>query len=367
MTTSELLQTLIRIPSVNPDGGPGSAETGEKACAEFLAGFLTEIGAEATLEDVFPGRPNVVGRFPSDRDGKPKLLFAPHTDTVSVAGMTIEPFSGEMRDGKIWGRGASDTKGPMAAMLSALSGCREIIPHLSHEIWFAGLMSEETDQHGAKALAEKSRFDFVVVGEPTDLQIVRTHKGSARLTLRARGKAVHSSTPDKGSNAIVLMMDALTDLRAEIGRSFAGLHDDVLGSPTFSIGTFHGGSKVNIVPDFCEAQLDMRTIPGQDVRPMLDAFAARFPGIELGARHSGSLKTDAAHPMIKKLEACGAQCTGAPWFCDAAIFAGKGIPAVAIGPGSISQAHTADEWIAVAELDRGARFFTEFLKSLSTP
>src|SRR5690349_4629043 len=116
----ELLQALIRIPSVNPAGTPGTDEVGEERCARFLCGFLTELGAHAELRQVLPGRPNAVARFPSDGTGKPRLLFAPHIDTVSVAGMSIDPFGGELREGKVWGRGASDTKGSMAAMLWAL-------------------------------------------------------------------------------------------------------------------------------------------------------------------------------------------------------------------------------------------------------
>ncbi len=128
MTVADLLRELIRIPSVNPDGDPGTTHTGEKECAKFVADFLRSCGAEAWLEDVLPDRPNVLGRFPSAGKAKPRLLFAPHTDTVSVAGMSIDPFSGELRDGKIWGRGASDTKGPMAAMLFALLECKDILP-----------------------------------------------------------------------------------------------------------------------------------------------------------------------------------------------------------------------------------------------
>src|SRR6185436_532575 len=110
---------LIRIPSVNPAGTPGTDGVGEEKCARYVERFLRSLGATAELRSVLPGRPNVVGRFPSDRPGKPRVLFAPHTDTVSVAGMTIDPFGGEVREGRVWGRGASDTKGSMAAMLWA--------------------------------------------------------------------------------------------------------------------------------------------------------------------------------------------------------------------------------------------------------
>lgn len=363
-TVVELLSALVQIPSVNPDGDPGTEHIGEKKCAEFLRDHLTSLGAESHLTDVLPGRPNVVGRFPSDRANKPRLLFAPHTDTVSVVGMTIDPFSGEVRDGKVWGRGSSDTKGPMASMLFALQECRDILPTLSHEIWFAGLMGEEAGQWGSKALAATEKFDFVIVGEPTSLETVHTHKGSFWLTLRTRGKAVHASTPLKGDNAIYKMLDVLDFARREVPKDLDTHSHPVLGAPTFNIGTVQGGSKTNIVPDFCQATIDMRTNPGQDVQWLLDALAQKFPEVEVTFVKSEPMFTDASHPMVKALEACGAPPVGAPWFCDAALFNAQGVPAVALGPGSIAQAHTCDEWISIADLEAGSQFFQKFLKTL---
>ena len=145
-----LLQKLIQIPSINPDSAPDQGATGERDCAVWLGKFLEHCGAAITFEEVLPGRPNVTGRFPGGKD-KPGLLFAPHTDTVSVRGMTIEPFSGEVREGRIWGRGASDTKGTMAAMLWALYELRDVIPTLTHSVSFVGLMGEEAGQPGACA------------------------------------------------------------------------------------------------------------------------------------------------------------------------------------------------------------------------
>jgi acetylornithine deacetylase/succinyl-diaminopimelate desuccinylase family protein len=365
--TAELLRDLVRIPSVNPDGDPGTEHVGEARCAEFLAAWLREIGAEVSLDEVLPGRPNVVARFPAERSGKPRLLLAPHTDTVSVVGMTIDPFGGEIRDGKLWGRGASDTKGPMAAMLVALKNCRDILPSLSHEIWFAGLVGEEAGQHGAKALAAKEKFDLVIVGEPTGLQAVHTHKGAVWLTLRTAGHAVHASTPERGENAIEKMLDVLQFLRPALADHVAPLSHPVLGKPTFNLGTITGGSKVNIVPDRCEVKVDMRTLPGQDVQPLVDTLAKKFPSLQIDLRNSAPLFTDPAHPVITKLGACGALPVGAPWFCDGAIFAEAGSPAIALGPGSIAQAHIADEWISLEDLEAGTAFFEKFLKELQEP
>ncbi|MFA7233344.1 MAG: M20 family metallopeptidase [Terrimicrobiaceae bacterium] len=364
MTVSDIAGELVRIPSVNPDGEPGTPRTGEAACAEWLARFLGAAGAEAELREVLPGRPNVVARFPSDRPGKPRILFAPHTDTVSVTGMTIEPFSGEIRNGKLFGRGATDTKGPMASMLKALKDAVPMIPGLPYEIWFAGLMGEEAGQHGAKALSAQEGFAFVIAGEPTGLNVVHTHKGSAWVSLHTTGVAVHASKPEAGVNAIYKMCEAVDVIRREIGPALAELVDPVLGNPTVSVGTITGGSKVNIVPDSCHAVVDLRTIPGQDISIVEKLLRARVPDIGISMTVSQPLYTDPVHPLVQALQRCGAGLAGAPWFCDAAVFSGRGCPSVAMGPGSIAQAHTCDEFISVDDLEKGAKFFLGFLQSL---
>ena len=364
----ELLQELIRIPSVNPEGDPGTEGIGEARIAVWLAGFLRGLGAHTELREVLPGRPNVVARFPTDRPGKPRLLLAPHTDTVSVVGMTIPPFAADLRDGRVWGRGASDTKGSMAAMLWALRAMRERLPALGHEIWFAGLASEEAGQHGSKALAREEAFDFVIVGEPTGLDVVHTHKGCAFLQLRTTGRAGHAARPELGENAIAKMLDVLAFVRGELAREFAAIHDPVLGSPTISIGTIRGGSKTNIIPDACEASVDMRFVPAQFAPGFVEKIIARLraicPDLAVDLSPAPPLATDPAHPLIAKLGECGARPVGAPWFCDACFFAERGTPAVALGPGSIAQAHTRDEFIEVADLEEGVEFFTNFLGRL---
>jgi acetylornithine deacetylase/succinyl-diaminopimelate desuccinylase-like protein len=364
----ELAQALVRIPSVNPDGDPGTDRTGEQACAEYLAGFLGELGAEVTLHEVHPGRPNIVAHFPSTA-GKPRLLFAPHTDTVSVAGMAIDPFGGEIRGGKLYGRGASDTKGPMASMLWALRECRGILPELSHEIWFAGLMGEEAGQDGAKALAERERFAFVVVGEPTGLDVVFKHKVDVTARLTATGRAAHSSCPERGENAITKLAAGLLVLETALGAHFATVSDPVLGHPTFSIGTIRGGTKFNIVPDHAEAVIDLRLLPSQwkngEAREIFEIMRGACPDLRVEQiTGSEALDTDPTHALVAKLVEIGGRPAGAAWFCDAAIFSARGIPAVAVGPGSIAQAHTEDEFIEVAALEQGVEFFKKFLHSL---
>jgi acetylornithine deacetylase/succinyl-diaminopimelate desuccinylase-like protein len=364
-SVSGLLQELVRIPSVNPHGSPGVDRLGEQACGEFVAGFLRDCcGAEVELRQVAPGRPNVVGRFPTDRAGKPRVILAPHLDTVSVGGMTIDPFGGEIRDGKIWGRGATDTKGPMAAMLWALHEMRERIAALGHEVWFAGLMGEEAGQEGARAFVKQERADFALIGEPTGCNIVNTHKGAFWITARTRGHAVHASAPQLGENAIYKMADVLRCIRDEIAPRLSAQSHPVLGSPTISAGVVRGGTKTNIVPDFCELEIDTRTIPGQDPREIIELLRGAARDVEVSVWESMPLNTDPGHPLVQLLLRNGSELAGAPWFCDAAVFAEAGIPAVAAGPGSIAQAHTKDEWISLDDLEKGVTFYRGFIEAL---
>ncbi len=366
-TVVDLLQTLVRIPSVHPAGDPGTPHTGEQALAEWLAGWLRAEFPEARVElrEVLPGRPNVVARFSDAAGQKPRLLLAPHTDTVSVGGMTIKPFGGELRDGRIWGRGASDTKGPMAAMLWGLRAAREQLPALGHEVWFAGLCSEEAGQFGALALAREETFDFVIAGEPTCLDAVVAHKGALWLTLTTRGRAVHAAEPERGENAIYKMADLLRCVRDDLVPALTRGEHPLLGRTTISAGTVTGGSKINIVPDICRAEIDIRYLPGEDPLEMVSAkFRAACPEVEIEHVNSLPMLTEESHPVIGLLKQGGSRCVGSPWFSDAGIFARRGVPSIALGPGSIAQAHTKDEWIAVSDLEKGAEFFREFLLRL---
>ena len=358
----ELLQHLVRIPSVNPDGDPGTEHTGEQAIAEYVCHFLKDIGAVAAVEPVLPGRPNVTGHFPA-LAGKPVVLLAPHLDTVSVVGMSIPPFDGGLRDGRVYGRGASDTKGSMAAMLWAL---REIAanPELCrYDVRFAAVMGEEAGHEGAHLLAKTLKADFAIVGEPTDLRMVHRHKGARWMRLVTGGLAGHGSNPRPHENAILRMATILPEMRAAAD-AWAADADPVLGATTLNVGVIRGGSKVNIVPDRCEAALDMRII-SESPRWMgdLEDIVARHAAYTTLETTGSSPLLDTAldSPLAKALIAHGAAPDVAPWFCDAAIFAKAGVPSVALGPGKIAQAHTADEWIAVDDLLRGAEFFRSFL------
>lgn len=368
----ELLQNLIRIPSVNPDGAPDQGATGEKECATFVGSVLESFGAEVQFEDVLPGRPNVIGRFPGG-EGKPGLLFAPHTDTVSVAGMTVDPFGAEIRDGRIYGRGASDTKGTMAAMLCALVAMKDEIPGLPVGVAFVGLMGEEAGQPGSKHFAEhhSEEFDFAVVGEPTELDTVYAHKGCVWLELTARGKSCHGATPELGDNAVRKLMALLSDLLPSLESQLPDFTDPVLGNPTVSLGMISGGTSPNIVPSECRCVLDFRETPALfregGSQFLLEQFlckAGLADSISIRVTcDSVPLLTDASNDGVKKLASIGSRLTTAPWFCDAGRLAQGGIPAVACGPGKIAQAHTKDEYLEVDDLEAGVDFYRRFIES----
>jgi len=374
MNVIDLCSELVRIPSVNPDGDPGTEATGEAACAAFVATYLESIGAKAVLEEVLPGRPNVIGRFPSDRERKPRILFAPHTDTVGVGGMTIDPFSGEVRDGKLWGRGASDTKGSMAAMLGALTvlGAEEIA-RLPVEVHFVGFMSEESSQHGSQHFARHHPgYALALIGEPTSLQTVHKHKGCLWADVITSGVSVHGATPELGVNAITKMAKLIHALDTEFRELLVevGGVDELLNHSTINLGMINGGTRSNIVPDRCTLRVDIRTTPRLHEQggalALLESFAKRYDA-EAEVRmfsNAPPLNTPGDNALVQSLVACGARLVGAPWFCDAAFLAQHGIPAIAIGPGSIAQAHTKDEWIRTADLEAGMEFFVEWLRSL---
>ena len=370
----ELLQQLVRIPSVNPDNPPGTDRTGEEALALYLKGWLEELGAEVLLEEIRPGRPNLIARF-APRDGRPRILLGPHLDTVGVGSMTIDPFGGEIREGKLWGRGASDTKGPMAAMLWGLKENAAILKEMPIAVDFVAFMGEESSQWGSKDFAKHHGHDyaFAIVGEPTSLDIVHTTKGSLWSTLRATGKAAHSSQPERGDNAAMKLARALDVLERELSGELATYLHPVLGRSTINVGVLRSGSRPNIVPDLAEAEIDIRITPALrdagGALALLKRTIARLDlPLEIVKPHENPpMEIPETNPYIHRIQEVRADSkpVGAPWFSDAAHLSAAGVPSVCMGPGSIDQAHTCDEFISVAALEEGAVFFADFVRSLA--
>lgn len=371
-----LLQELIRIPSVNPDCS--SDGSGEAAMADFVEGFLRGIAFDVTQEEVLPTRPNVIGRCNytgPDSDTRPRIMLCPHLDTVSVAGMDMDTFGTITDDGRILGRGASDTKGPMAAMLQALKNCAEILPTLPVAVDFVGFMGEEASQHGSKHFGKQhaAEYAFALAGEPTSLEIVNITKGSLWATLHATGKAAHASQPEAGDNAILKIARALDQFEQSITKQLETYTHPSLSHSTLNIGTIAGGKQPNIVPDFASAQIDIRTTPAlyedsgalalvekvieEQQLPIKVLNPHENPPMEVADDNPWILRMQAANPESKTVSA--------PWFSDAAHLNAAGIPSICIGPGSINQAHTKDEFIRIADLEAGVDYFENFIRSLA--
>ena len=368
-----LLQTLIRIPSVNPDCAPDG--DGEKAMADYVQNYLEDIGFSVIQEDPLPGRPNVIARCPGPED-RPRIFLGPHLDTVSVAGMDMDCFGVITADGRILGRGASDTKGPMASMLQALKNCQDILPTLPVAIDFIGFMGEEASQHGSKHFAKHhaSEYEFAMAGEPTSLDIVHVTKGSLWATLNARGKAAHASQPEKGDNAILKLASALDRLDKKLTSKLAKYTHPILGHSTLNVGTITGGKQPNIVPDFASAQIDIRMTPSltQDsgALALVEKVIAKqnLPIKVVNPHENPPMDVPSDNPWIQKMQVANpeSKAVGAPWFSDAAHLNAAGIPSICIGPGSIDQAHTKDEFIKITDLEDGVIYFENLIRSLAT-
>jgi acetylornithine deacetylase/succinyl-diaminopimelate desuccinylase-like protein len=239
---------------------------------------------------------------------------------------------------------------------------------------FAGLVDEEHAQAGSRALAA-SRFqaDLAIVGEPTRLHVVTAHKGSLWLELETRGKAAHGATPQFGKNAVHEMARIVEVLETDYAARLCRRRHPLLGAATVNVGTICGGTQPNIVPDRCSITVDRRTLPGETDTGVQREITACLRANQLRANISSAklaparpLETNPGLPLVRQFLRSTGQTrpVGVDFFCDAAVLSAGGIPSVVFGPGDIAQAHTADEWISLASLERGKHLLLSFLKSL---
>ena len=373
MEPARHLAELIARPSVNPAFlPPGEARTGEALVAEYLATQARRAGLEVESQPVLPGRANVLLRLAPVGRATSRVLLAPHLDTVGASPEQLKPVR---RGGRLHGRGACDTKGSVAAMLTALlavarSGRRPA----TTELILVGLVDEENEQRGSRALAATGlKADLAIVGEPTRLQVVTAHKGNLWLRLQTRGKAAHGARPELGRNAVLEMARIVVLLETEYASALRCRRHPLLGCATVSVGTIAGGRQPNIVPDHCEIRADRRTLPGETAAGVCREIRGLLRLHGLGATIADGkggpcwpMETDPGLPWVRQLmEAAGQRDpAGVHYFCDASVLSQGGIPSVVFGPGDIAQAHTADEWVAVRELDRAADILAGFLRRL---
>ena len=315
---------------------------------------------------------NLIARLLPRNKIRQTILLAPHLDTV---GADDSQFVPRRKNGRLYGRGACDTKGSVAAMLTALGELANAKSRpLETEIVFAGLVDEENAQAGSRALtAGGFKATFAIVGEPTRLQVVTAHKGSIWLQLETRGKAAHGATPQLGQNAVHEMARIVDMLETDYAARLRRRRHPLLGTATVNVGTISGGTQPNIVPDRCVITIDRRTLPGETETSVRREIAALLRAKRLPANISSTklapclpLETSPKLPLVRQfLRSVGqTRPAGVDFFCDAAVLSRGGIPSVVFGPGDIAQAHTADEWISLDSLERGKNLLLSFLKSL---
>jgi len=372
--TEKLLSDLIALPSVNPAFLPaGHAQAGEQRVAEFLASLAAQAGLSIEFQKVLPGRSNLLARLAPAGKIQHRLLLAPHLDTVPVA--DPQQFLPRKKNGRLHGRGACDTKGSVAAMLTALCDLANTKQRpQSTEIIFAGLVDEENAQAGSRAFARLGlKAELAIVGEPTELKVVTAHKGSLWLQLETRGKSAHGARPELGRNAVHAMARIVDTLETDYAAQLRRRRHPLLGHATVNVGLIRGGTQPNIVPDACTIRIDRRTLPGETETTVRREIAALLARKKLSAKFSNAkhapssaLETNPSLPLIGQFMRSAGQRkpTGVDYYCDAAVLAGAGIPSVVFGPGNIAQAHTADEWIALASLEQARQILLRFFQSL---
>jgi acetylornithine deacetylase len=358
--TASLVAIDSRNPSLVPDG------PGELACAMHLAGVLKAWGFAVSLQEIAPGRANVIARIgPS---GRTPLIFNGHLDVVGVDGMSHTPFAPEVRDGNLFGRGSTDMKGGVAAMCvaAARAAARGA---LASEIIITAVCDEEYESIGTRALlAQGLRATGAIITEPTRMAIAPAHKGFAWIEVVLHGRAAHGSRYDVGIDAnrhAGLLLAALD--RYELDVLAARVHP-LLGRASLHASSIVGGTGWSTYAERCTLRIERRTLPGEngeqalaDIRGLCDALTASRSGFQADvslvcAQPPLDLASEA--PLITSMRAACTAAGVAPTIAglscwtDAALFAEAGIPALCFGPGDISRAHSATEWVEIADLER---------------
>ena len=355
-TLDRLLADLVAIDSVNPTLVPGAA--GEAAVARRIIEELDAIGLTVEVQVVAPGRPNVVGTLRGRAPGR-SLMLCGHIDTVGVSGMDA-PFDPVLKDGRLYGRGAQDMKGGVAAMIDAVRVIADGGGLDAGDVIVACVVDEEHSSIGADALVTRWRADAGVVTEPTDLDIAVAHKGFEWSEIETLGRAAHGSRPADGIDAIVHMGRVLGELETLDRGLQAGRRHPRLGAASLHASTIAGGRELSSYPDHCTVQVERRTLPGEpegalarEVTAILARLADADPAFSAHARPLFArppYEIDGGHPLPALLTTaargagCRADTIGMSFWTDAAILGAAGIPSVLFGPTGAGL-HGVDEWV----------------------
>ncbi len=357
-----LLRQLVAIDSVNPDLVPGGA--GEAAIARFVAEWLREAGLEVTLDEPAPGRPSVVGVARGTGGGRSLLLNA-HLDTVGVTGME-HPFEPRVEDGRLYGRGAYDMKGGLAAIMLAAAEARRC--GVRGDVLVTGVADEEYASIGTASLVKRWRADAAIVTEATALELCLAHKGFVWLEVEVMGKAAHGSRPDLGVDAIAKMGGVLTGIERLGQRLAQRPAHPLLGHGSLHASLIAGGQELSSYPERCVLGVERRTLPGEmpeqvqaELQELLDQLATSDPTFQATVKTTlvrDAFEIEPAAPVVQAVRAAASAVLGrepasigAAWWMDSAMLAAAGIPTVIFGPGGAG-AHAAVEWVSLDDVER---------------
>ena len=366
---------LVQIPSVNPlHAGPRSGEPGEARLAHALAGYFRDLGADSVeLVDVAEGRPNVYGIWEGTSDRW--VVLDVHTDTVTVEHCEGDPFDGRIADGRVYGRGAVDTKASLGVMMAVLERARAEGRRPVPNLVVVGSISEEAGgMLGARgfrkwAEARGLRPNEVIVAEPTMCAPVHGHKGAVALEIRVLGEAAHSANPHLGRNAITGAAHLVLALEAEHQRLQSLTPSTEIGNGTLTVTMVNGGTGGNVVPDSCTLSVGRRIVPGESNQEVADRLCelvrdecplpVEFPLVYLGAP---AFYQSPDSPLIGNLARwAGTQPEVASYGTNALRYSGFADEMVVFGPGSIDNAHTAVEYVEIEQLVRCAAVYSAWL------
>lgn len=363
----ELTRTLVAFDTINPPGD-------ERPCAEHLGRLLEDVGFTVSYHEFAERRTSLVARIGGSSETTP-LCFTGHIDTVPLGATpwTVEPFAGEISDGKLYGRGTTDMKSGVAAFVVAVLRLgRELAA--GPGVILVITAGEETGCEGAYHLAGLGdvlgEAGAIVVAEPSSNQPWIGHKGAIWLTARTTGVTAHGSMPEKGVNAVYKAANAIGKLE---DFDFNIARDAILGKPTLNVGTVHGGLNFNSVPDMAEIGIDIRTTPGQDHATILSNLSGYLgDGVELETVVDvGGVLTDPANEWMQEVFDIMSGILGsrpeahtAAYFTDASALAPAygGAPTVILGPGEATMAHQTDEYCIVDRIGEAVEAYTEIAR-----
>lgn len=361
---TETLVRLVRTNSVNPAFSDGT--TSEAAIADLVSGTLRDLKMRVDRYEPQPGRASVIGRLAGTGGGRSLMLYA-HYDTVGVEGMA-EPFSAVVREGRLYGRGAYDMKGSLAACLGAVKALRDGGVRLAGDLLVAAVADEEAASMGMEEVLRHVRPDAALVTEPTELALCLAHKGFAWIDVTVHGRAAHGSRFDLGVDANIRMgrfLAALEQLERDLR---ARTPHPLAGPPSLHVGRLYGGAGDSTYAERAVATIERRTLPAEraedalaEVQAILDRLTAADPGFRAEARlrfaRAGfELPTGAA--VARAVRTAAAEVLGAPppdigvaYWMDAALLAAAGVETAVIGPIGAG-AHAAEEWVDLESVSR---------------